>query len=78
MHRETLVCEVTLHPFGLVFKLLLEDDVDVDPLEVVEYVDVRDDEFGVLRGSSFASWELCVAGGIFLYGGMFLESSRAT
>jgi hypothetical protein len=57
---------------------VLEDDVDVDPLAVVEFVDVRIDEFGVLRGSSFALRELWVAGGVVLYGGIFFDSSRAS
>ena len=48
----------------------------MDPLAVVEFVDVRVDEFGVLRGSFFTLQELWVASVIFLYGGMFLDSSR--
>jgi hypothetical protein len=49
----------------------------MDPLAVVEFVDVRVDELGVLCRSVFKLRELWAAGDIFLYGGMFLDNSRA-
>jgi hypothetical protein len=57
---------------------VLEDDIDVDPLAVVECVDVRIDDFGALRGSSFALRELWVTRGVVLNGGIFFDSSRAS